>query len=351
MHDLKSTGISVAIAVGAVVSGLVIHWILKIIVTRIHHRKPISFHNIPIHLEQWFGPLQALLPVIFLAITLPFLNLPKQAVTVVNHIIWLWIIAGISWLVIRTLYIIRDMILSQYNLNVQDNLKARRVYTQLRVIERVLTVIILIISVAVMLMTFDKMRQLGVSVLASAGIMGIVLGFAAQKSLGTLFAGIQIAIAQPIRIDDVVIIDNEWGRIEEINLTYVVVRIWDLRRLIVPITYFIDNTFQNWTRVSADLLGSVFLYVDYTIPVQEIRRELEKIVKNSDIWDGKTCVLQVTDATEKTMVLRALVSAPDSSSAWNLRCAVREKLIEYIQKNYPNSLPHLRLQKAEESSF
>jgi len=341
-------GLSIAFALAAIVLGLLVHWMFKVIINHLHTRKPLTFHKIPIHLEQWYGPLQALLPVIFLSIVLPFLKLPDEAVKVINHVILLWIIAAIAWLSIRTLHVIREMILSQYSMDVQDNLKARRIYTQLRVIERVLIVIILIISVAAMLMTFDKMRQLGVSVLASAGIMGIILGFAAQKSLGTLFAGIQIALAQPIRIDDVVIVDNEWGRIEEINLTYAVVRIWDLRRLIVPITYFIDNTFQNWTRVSADLLGSVFIYADYTIPVPEIRRELERIVKNSNTWDGKTCVLQVTDATEKTMKLRALISAADSSSAWNLRCLVREKLIEYMQKNYPDSLPRLRLVKSEE---
>jgi small-conductance mechanosensitive channel len=191
-------------------------------------------------------------------------------------------------------------------------------------------------------MTFSKVRQLGTSILASAGIVGIIVGIAAQRSIATLLAGFQIAITQPIRLDDVVIVENEWGRIEEITLTYVVVRIWDLRRLVVPITYFLEKPFQNWTRVSADLLGTVFIYVDYTVPVQAVREKLRGILEHSTQWDGQVCVLQVTNTTEHTVELRALMSAVDSSSAWELRCHVREKLVEFIQKNYPESLPKLR---------
>jgi small-conductance mechanosensitive channel len=193
-----------------------------------------------------------------------------------------------------------------------------------------------------MLMTFEKVRQLGTTILASAGIIGIVVGIAAQRTIGTFIAGLQIAFTQPIRIDDVVIVENEWGRIEEITLTYVVVKIWDMRRLIVPITYFIEKPFQNWTRVTTDLLGTVYIYVDYTVPVETVRAELQKILKDSKLWDGKVCVLQATNASEHALELRALMSAPDASTAWNLRCHVREKMVEFIQKNYPESLPKLR---------
>ena len=199
-----------------------------------------------------------------------------------------------------------------------------------------------ILALAAILMTFDKVRQLGASILASAGIAGIIVGLAAQRSIATLLAGIQIALTQPIRIDDVVIVENEWGRIEEITLTYVVVRIWDLRRLIVPITYFIEKPFQNWTRISADLLGTVFLYTDYTVPIQAVREELRRILEGSEKWDRRVCVLQVTDTTERTVQLRALVSAADSSKAWDLRCEVREKLVDFLQKNYPHALPRVR---------
>ena len=170
------------------------------------------------------------------------------------------------------------------------------------------------------------------------------MGFAAQKTLGNFIAGLQIAIAQPIRLDDVVIIENEWGWIEEINLTYVVVKVWDLRRLVVPITYFIERPFQNWTKASADILGTVFLYMDYTVPVQVIREELQKIVKGSELWDGKVCGVQVTNATQQTIEVRALVSAADSPKAWDLRCLVREKLLEFLQNKYPASLPKARIE-------
>ncbi len=173
------------------------------------------------------------------------------------------------------------------------------------------------------------------------------MGLAAQRTISTLLAGIQIAITQPIRVDDVVIVENEWGRIEEITFAYVVVRIWDLRRLILPITHFIEKPFQNWTRVTADILGTVFIYVDYTGPVQAIREELHRILKSTDLWDGKAWVLQVTHATERTVELRALMSAQDAPTAWNLRCEVRERLIEFVQRNYPDGLPKVRAEVSQ----
>jgi small-conductance mechanosensitive channel len=183
---------------------------------------------------------------------------------------------------------------------------------------------------------------LGTSLLTSAGVAGIIIGFAAQRSLATLFAGLQIAFTQPIRIDDVVIVENEWGRIEEITLTFVVVRIWDLRRLVLPITYFTEKPFQNWTRITSDILGSVFVYVDYTASVQKIRDKFFEILDQSDLWDGKVRVVQVTNTTERTMEIRALMSSQDASTAWSLRCEVREKLIDFIQQNYPDALPKVR---------
>src|SRR5688572_4328270 len=202
--------------------------------------------------------------------------------------------------------------------------------------------IIALFAIASMLMVFQPVRQLGTAMIASAGVAGIVIGFAAQKSLGTLLAGFQIAMTQPIRIDDVVIVEGEWGKIEEITLTYVVVRIWDLRRLVVPITYFIEKPFQNWTRTSADILGTVFLQVDYGVPVDAVRQELTRILEASPHWDRKVNVLQVTDAKERTLELRALASSSDASKSWDLRCEMREKLVAFVQKNFPHSLPRLR---------
>ncbi|MHC4719751.1 MAG: mechanosensitive ion channel family protein [Planctomycetota bacterium] len=206
---------------------------------------------------------------------------------------------------------------------------------------------VVILAAGTMLMTFPKVRQLGTTILASAGIIGIVVGMAAQRTIGTFIAGIQIAVTQPIRVDDVVIVENEWGRIEEITLTYVVVKIWDLRRLIVPITYFIEKPFQNWTRKTADILGTVFIYVDYTVPFDAMREQLQKILNESELWDKKVCVLQVTNATERTVEVRALMSAADASTAWSLRCEVREKLIEFIRNKYPQALPKFRAELGE----
>jgi small-conductance mechanosensitive channel len=226
--------------------------------------------------------------------------------------------------------------------NVSDNLRARAIHTQFGIVRKIAIVVIGVFALATVLMSFEEFRQLGAGILASAGLAGLVIGFAAQKTLGNLLAGIQIAITQPIRIDDVVVVEGEWGRIEEITLTYVVVRIWDLRRLVLPIGYFLEQPFQNWTRVSADVLGTVYLVVDYTVPVDEIRAQLERIVRESNLWDRKVCGVQVTGASEHGIEVRALVSAADSSKAWDLRCEVREKLIAFLQQNYPGSLPRVR---------
>ncbi len=245
---------------------------------------------------------------------------------------------------IRLIKVGEDYVGSRYIINIPDNLYARKVHTQIRVIKKVLVVVVLIISFSTFLMTFEKIRQFGTSLLASAGIVGIILGFAAQKSIATLFAGLQIAITQPFRIDDVVIVENEWGWIEEINLTYIVVRIWDLRRLIVPPSYFIDKPFQNWTRTSASILGTVFIYADYKAPIQSIRNELRRILDNTELWDKKVCNLQITNASSQTIEIRALMSASTSPIAWDLRCLVREKLIVFLQENFPESLPRYRIE-------
>jgi small-conductance mechanosensitive channel len=265
-----------------------------------------------------------------------------QVTDFLNHILGLLLIGLVSWLVIRSTYVLEDYILSRFKVDVKDNLRARKIHTQFRVLKRIVIAVVIIVAFGTCLMTFDRVRHLGTTILASAGIIGIVVGMAAQRTIATFIAGLQIAITQPIRVDDVVIVENEWGRIEEITLTYVVVRIWDLRRLVVPITYFIEKPFQNWTRVTADILGTVYIYVDYTVPIESVRAELQSILKSADLWDGKVCVLQVTNTSERTVELRALMSAADASAAWGLRCLVREKMVEFIQKNYPDALPRLR---------
>jgi small-conductance mechanosensitive channel len=207
--------------------------------------------------------------------------------------------------------------------------------------------VVVIITVAAALMTFESVKQYGVSLIASAGAAGIVVGLAARPLLTNLFAGIQIAITQPIRIGDAVIVENEWGWVEEITGTYVVIKVWDWRRLVVPLSYFLERPFQNWTRHTTDLIGSVFLWVDYTVPVNRLRAELERIAKGSKLWDGQVVNLQVVESNDRAIQLRALVSARTSPQAWDLRCEVREKLIAFLQANYPNALPKQRAEFVE----
>jgi small-conductance mechanosensitive channel len=240
-------------------------------------------------------------------------------------------------------------VLARFDIKAADNLRARKIYTQVHVIGKMVYAAIGLFTVASILMLFQEVRQFGTSILASAGVLGIILGFAAQKTISNLFAGIQIAMAQPIRLDDVVIVEGEWGRIEEITLTYVTIHIWDDRRLIVPLGYFIEKPFQNWTHASARLLGSVFLWVDYTMPLDELRKALKEIIEPNPLWDKRFWNLQVTDVTEKTMQIRILATTADSSQGWDLRCDIREKLIAYIQKHHPQSLPHFRTLTAGET--
>jgi hypothetical protein len=289
-------------------------------------------------------PAHLILPLLAVQLFFPVVSpfLPAPIFASLRHALGLGLIAGVAWLIISLSRVIDDALGVRFRMDVSDNLAARRIHTQARVLRRAVTVLIVILTLGVMLMTFPQIRELGASVLASAGLAGIVVGFAARPVLQNIIAGIQIAIAQPIRIDDVVIVEGEWGRIEEFTATYVVVRIWDQRRLIVPLNYFIEHTFQNWTRTEAEILGTVFLYVDYTVPVEPVRQELHRLLQRSDRWDGRAWGLVVTDATERAVELRALMSAPDAGTAWDLRCEMREKLIAYVQEHYPGGLPRVR---------
>lgn len=229
------------------------------------------------------------------------------------------------------------------NLTSTDNLNARKDLTKMKVFEGILVSLISILTIAICLMSFEEVRSIGVSLLTSAGIAGIIIGFAAQKSIATVLAGLQIAIAQPIRLDDVVIVEGEWGRIEEITLTYVVVKIWDERRLIVPVNQFIDKPFQNWTRSTSAILGTVFLYTDYGIPVDILRKQLLVFLENHPKWDQRVANIQVTDSKERHIELRILLSSANSSDNWDLRVDIREKMIDFINKEYPQSFVRNRI--------
>jgi small-conductance mechanosensitive channel len=291
--------------------------------------------------ERCAGSLRVLLPLLGVYLSLP-LALEGLLLVRLRFGLTVLLIAVSAYLLIRVIYGAEDFISSRLGLEQADNLEARRIYTQLRVLRGVLVAFVSFTAVIVLLLFLPGFRQIGAGLLASAGIAGLVVGLAAQRALGNLFAGFQIAVTQPIRLDDVVVIEGEWGRIEEITLTYVVVRIWDDRRLILPISYFLEHPFTNWTRQSSELLGTVFLYTDYRVPIEALRAELDRILVASPHWDGRVSGLVVTDCKESTLELRALMSAKNGGAAWDLRCEVREKLITFLQENYPEALPKVR---------
>ncbi|WP_051231407.1 mechanosensitive ion channel family protein [Stutzerimonas azotifigens] len=288
-------------------------------------------------------PVRVLIPL--LGVQAVWLSAPDDLMLIplARRLTGVLIVFGFTWLILRALRGIEQIILLSNPVDIADNLRARRIQTQTRVLFRTISFFVMTIGLAAILMTFPAARQFGTSLLASAGLAGLAVGFAARPVLANLIAGVQLAITQPIRLDDVVIVENEWGRIEEITGTYVIVRIWDDRRLVVPLQYFIETPFQNWTRRSSSLIGTVFLWVDYSLPLEPLREELRRLCKEvPELWDGRVCVLQVTDTSEKSIQLRALVSSPDSSRNWDLRCHIRENLIGFIQRQYPQALPQLR---------
>ncbi len=267
----------------------------------------------------------------------------EEITYVLSKISTISIIFAFTWLLIIGLKFVKRKVISNYDVNAVDNYKARKIYTQFNILERIIIVVIIIIGLSIALMSFESIREIGLTIFTSAGVAGIIIGLSAQKMIASILAGIQIAIAQPIKIDDVVIVENEWGRIEEITLTYVVVNIWDKRRLIVPTSYFIEKPFQNWTKKSADLLGTIYLYTDYRVSFDALRTELERVLKTTDLWDGEKQNIQVTDSKQTCVEIRAMVSAQDASTLWDLRVFVREKLITFLQENYPESIVRTRV--------
>jgi small-conductance mechanosensitive channel len=333
-------GVSAGICVAALVAGLVLTAVAISLLNRLAARTKSTLDGSVA--SYCAGPLNLMVPLLTLDIVMPSLAIPSAVNDPIRHVIGLLLIFGVAWLMIRLTLVTEDVLLEKFRVDVKDNLKARRIRTQFAVFRRVVSFIVTVIAFGVALTTFDWARTIGTSLLASAGIVGLAGSLAARPTIENLVAGLQIALTEPIRIEDVVIAENEWGWIEEINTTYVVVRVWDLRRLILPISYFIKTPFQNWTRRSADLLAYIYLNLDYRTSIEPLREEFKRIVEASPRWDRKVCVLQVTDATEHTLQVRALASAADSSLAWDLRCEVREKLIDFVQRNYPQVLPRMR---------
>lgn len=281
---------------------------------------------------------------LFVALQLVWQGAPNDMrwIEGIRHINSVLLLLSLTWVALRAVAGVAQGVIDQHPLNVVDNLQARRIHTQTRVLSRTVMVLIGLAGVALMLMTFPGARQFGTSLLASAGVVGLVAGMAAQPVFGNLIAGLQLALAQPIRIDDVLIVEGEWGRVEAITGTYVVLAIWDQRRLIIPLRWFIENPFQNWTRTNSEIIGTVFLWVDYRLPLEPLRAEARRLCEAAPEWDGRLCKLQVTDTSEKSMQLRLLATAADSGRAWDLRCFLREGLIAFIAREYPQYLPVTR---------
>ncbi len=293
-------------------------------------------------LDRILGPAHLVVPLAALQFVLVAAPADLRLIATAYRLCTLALIAALTWLAIRAVAGLADAVLRLHPANVSDNLEARRVETQTKVLARTVKLLVVFIGLGAALMTFPNVRQIGATLLASAGVAGLVAGIAARPVLASLIAGLQIALTQPIRLDDVVIIEGEWGRIEEITATYVVVKIWDERRLIVPLQWVIEHPFQNWTRREAQLLGTVTLWLDYRVALAPLRAELERVCEAAPEWDRRVAILQVVETSERAMQVRALVSASDASKSWDLRCRVREALIDFLQRQEPDGLPRLR---------
>lgn len=284
----------------------------------------------------WFLPLLAVSAV------QPLLDLPPAQIELLERVVSLLFVVLVTWLCANQFFVLEGYVAHRNPVDVRDNLRARKMHTQVRVIRQIAVVVVVLLGVAIGLLSFEPVRQVGAALLAGAGVAGLIIGLAAQRTLGLILSGLQIAITQPIRLDDVLIAEGEWGKVEEITITYVVLRIWDQRRLILPCSYFLETPFQNWTRVTSELLGTVFLYLDHAVPIDAVRAELTRILQDEPLWDGRVGIVQVTEAQAWCMELRVLISAGDAPSLWDLRCNVRERLITWAAEHYPEHLARMR---------
>jgi small-conductance mechanosensitive channel len=334
-RDWASTALLGAIAV---VAALVALAIAKSVLNRLARFSVL----LRILLKRTNGPAQLVVPLAALQIVLSAAPGDLYGLASVTRITALLLVVALTWFALRAIGAFAQAIVELHPTNVSDNLEARRVQTQTRVLARTVMFVVLVIGVGAALMTFPAVRQIGASLLASAGVAGLVAGIAARPVLGNLIAGLQIALTQPVRLDDVVIVEGEWGRIEEITATYVVIKIWDERRLVVPLQWMIEHPFQNWTRRQTQLLGTVLLWIDYRVALAPLRAELERVCADAPEWDGRVALLQVVDTNERAMQVRALVSAANASKSWDLRCRVREALIDFLQRQEPDALPRIR---------
>lgn len=331
-----------ALALAAVVAALVAHWLGRAVLERVTRGAPV----LRALLERTEQPGGAVLPLA--ALQLVWTAAPNNLLHIdaVRHTNGVLLIGALTWLAVRAIAGLSEGIVARHPLTVEDNLQARRVQTQAKVLARSAMVLVVLGGLAMALMTFPGARQLGASLLASAGVLGIVGGLAARPVFSNLIAGLQLALAQPIRMDDVLIVKGENGRVEEITGTYVVLKLWDERRMIVPLQWFIENPFENWTRSNSQLLQSVYLHLDFATPLEPLRAEAQRVVEAAPEWDKRVCSLMVTDTSERTMKIRVLVSAASSGLAFDLGCRVREALIGFVAREYPDAFPRARFLEA-----
>ena len=326
------------VTIGAVVLALIAYAVIYAMLRRLTRSNTVS----SLVVDYTACPARLVLPLLAVKLALPAALDGLRHQEIFNDLVAMSLTLSITWLVMRAIAGVGEAVIRLHPTDTSDNMHARQIQTQTRVLARTLMFFVLLIGLASALMVLPGMRQIGASLLASAGVAGIAAGLAARPVLGNLIAGLQIALTQPIRLDDVVIMDNEWGRIEEITSTYVVVKIWDERRLVVPLQWVIENPFQNWTRSTSQLLGTVLLWLDYRLPLAPLREELMRVCKSAPEWDQRVSMIQVVDSNEHGMQIRALISAADASRRWDLSCRVREALIDFVQREYPECLPRVR---------
>jgi small-conductance mechanosensitive channel len=335
-----------ATALGAVLVGILAYVVVRPIARRVSRHAPVAAAVN----RQLDKPLRWLLPLIAVQVALEGAPDDLPHVDGVRQLVTVLLIAAFTSAAIAAVRGLADAVAVLHPQDVADNLEARRVLTQTRVLARITIGIALFAGMAFILMTFPRARQFGTSLLASAGLSALVIGLAAKSVFGNLLAGLQIALSQPIRIDDVLVVQGEWGRVEEITSTYVAMKIWDERRLVIPLQWFIDNPFQNWTRTTSQIIGSVLLWVDYTTDLGPLRAEATRLAQGSKDFDGRVCLLQVVDTSERAMQLRLIVSSPSAGQNWDLRCLLREGLIALMQRDHPQALPRLRTEIREAAS-
>ncbi|WP_306118865.1 MULTISPECIES: mechanosensitive ion channel family protein [unclassified Roseitalea] len=339
LEDLPAAATPLVIVLATMAAGLIAHGIVFRAALRWADGRTGSWSSV---VRKARRPMRLAFVLLALVLVMPRVDLPYAWNETIQHGALIVLIVLVGWTVIIVTDRFAERSVRRFRIDAEDNLAARKHVTQVRVLRRTINIIVVIATLGAVLLTFESVQRYGLSLFASAGAAGLILGLAARPVLANLIAGIQIAITQPIRLEDVVIVEGEWGWIEEIFATYVVVRLWDWRRMVVPLSCFIEEPFQNWTRETASILGAVHWYVDYTVPVDRVRKKMTELVENSPYWDGQAVVLQVTDMDKDTMTLRGLMSSRTAPQSWDMRCEIREKLLAWLQAEYPQSLPRLR---------